>query len=42
MPDALVDTDVASTLYRAQLLTERAPAPVVTAIHDRNLSRCTD
>jgi predicted nucleic acid-binding protein len=37
MPDALVDTDVASTLYRAQLFTERAPAAVVTAIHDRNL-----
>jgi predicted nucleic acid-binding protein len=37
MPDALVDTDVASTLYRAQLFTERAPAEVVTAIHDRTL-----
>jgi len=38
MPDdALVDTDVASTLYRAQLLTERAPVAVVTALHDRNL-----
>jgi tRNA(fMet)-specific endonuclease VapC len=38
MPDdALVDTDVASTLYRAQLFTERGPVVVVTAIHDRNL-----
>ena len=38
MPDdALVDTDVASTLHRAQLFTERAPAAVVTVIHNRNL-----
>jgi hypothetical protein len=33
MPDdALVDTDVASTLYRTQLFTERAPVAVVNAI----------
>jgi tRNA(fMet)-specific endonuclease VapC len=35
--DALVDTDVASTLYRERLFTERVPGQVALVVRDRRL-----